>query len=1005
MAKQWTPENILNLFVSSSSQAASPSTTVSTALHALLESTDPDAIQTASNAVSGYLKEIYAPPVAAGLEEAAPRLKQAFRQSAAVLTAFNPVRLRPVGMSAEPGSAIKELMDDLVEVYDPPTPLERWMLRTDIREQVLREMGTRQRLLAALNTTPKRERPATILQQMLEVYIAGEGPELATLPLKNLAACLQAIRWLQPSGLSLPSVEMVQAIIDRNEVPAVFEKMAGNNFTGRKAELEMLREYVEVLPPSTNLRGFNRQVRRWLGLERKPPLVIHAPGGAGKTTLISKFLLEHMQVPEELKFPYVYLDFDNPRLALNDPNTIMSEAVRQLSVQYPSASAELKMFLKDERGQSLTQQSDVASDSILDSSEAMHEMAAAASVSRFARLVRHIVHRSGKDGTYSLPLLIVLDTYEEVQAQGFKQEIQLWNLMDSIQNDFPTLRTVVFGRSRLEQVPTSNISTRLAQLENFDRESAESFLRKLGVSDPVVARNLYDEVGGNPLSLKLSAEVYRRGDYQVGRTAKGWSSSFFFFNAGENLVQGQLYQRILGHIHDPEVRKLAHPGLVLRRITPEVIKEVLQKPCGIKVEDDERARQLFDALGHESALVTMESDGTLRHRPDVRRIMLSLLARDKPEQTKEINRLAVKYYEQQKGLQARAEEIYHRLQLGESAGEIQARWEEGVGGYLRSAIEELPVGSRPTLASFLGIRLKKEDVEAAGLAEWERYVARNADELVKLGHYQKALHLLQERKERTAGSPLHLIEARALAMLKRSSAAMKAVQRAQEAASTSGSRREMLDAVLLAAQLSQEQNQIEAADNYLAQAQNIAATLDDPIKQILALLQRMRIHKFAARQKTPSPAADMRPELARLLGALPDEKWLENKRLVRAGVSLLGLDYPDFVLRMLRRVGFGKLDKAQMSILTGIMLKRQKDDDVLQLTINYAKTVGLRVAVAVAFSVDKLMPELQKSGRLEEFFEKLFAIICKQPERSRPVSAAFARLYLKQEISEAESET
>lgn len=1003
MPKQWTPENILNLFVSSSAQAASLSSSVSTALQELLESTDPDAIKTASNAVSGYLKETFAQPVSTGVEEGAPGLKQAFRQSAAVLTAFNPVRLKPVGMSAEPGSAVKELMDDLVEVYDPPTPRERWMLRTDIREEALREMGSRERLLAALNTTPKRERPATVVQDMLEVCIRGEEPPLTTLPLKYLVACLQAIRWLQPSGLPLPSLEKVQEIIDQNEVPAVFEKMAGNNFTGRKAELEMLREYVEVLPPSNNLRGFRRQVRRWLGLERKPPLVIYAPGGAGKTTLISKFLLEHMQVPEELKFPYVYLDFDNPRLALNDPNTIMSEAVRQLSIQYPSASAELKNFLYAERGISLTQQTEVDSDSILDSSEAINEGAAAAAVSRFASLVRRIVHRSGEAGAYSLPLLIVLDTYEEVQTQGFKQEIQLWNLMNSIQHDFPTVRIVVFGRSRLEQVPTSDISTMLEPLENFDRPSAESFLRKLGVDDPDVARSLYDELGGNPLSLKLAAEIYRRGDYQAGRSTKGWANSFFFFNASEHLVQGQLYQRILGHIHDPEVRKLAHPGLILRRITPELIKEVLRKPCGIDVPNDERARQLFDALGRESALVTMESDGALRHRPDVRRIMLSLLARDKPEQTKEINRLAVKYYEGQAGLSARAEEIYHRLQLGESAKEIQARWKEGVGDYLRGAIEELPVESRLTLASFLNVRLKKEDVKAAGLAEWERYIAGNANELVRLGHYDEALKAMQERKARTAGSPLHLIEARALALLKRSSAAMKAVQRAQEAASASGSRREMLDAVLLAAQLSQEHGQLKAADNYLAQAQNIAATLDDPVKQILALLQRMRIHKLTAKQKTLSPAADMRPELARLLGALPDEKWLENKRLVRAGVSLLGLDYPDFVLRMLRRVGFGKLDKAQMSILTGIVLKRQKDDDVFHLITSYAKTLRLRGDIS-SF-VEKLLPELQKSGRLEEFFGELFALISKQPGRSRPASAAFARLYLKQVISEEESAT
>jgi hypothetical protein len=291
MPKQWTPENVLSLFVSSPGQMKSSSIApeVSAALTALLdESTDPDATETASNEVYGYLKERFGQPSAPGSEgETVSPLRQAFRRSAAVLTAFDPVRLRPMGMQAEPESAVKELLDDLVEVYNPPTPQERWMLRPEIREGVLREIGSREQLIAALNTTP--ERRETLLQSMLEAYIRGEEQPLKTLPLKVLVACLQAVRWLQPSGLSLPSPEKIQEIIDQNDVPAVFEKMAGNNFTGREVELKVLREYVEVLPPSTNLRSLHRQVRRWLGLERKPPLVIYAAGGSARPRSFPNF--------------------------------------------------------------------------------------------------------------------------------------------------------------------------------------------------------------------------------------------------------------------------------------------------------------------------------------------------------------------------------------------------------------------------------------------------------------------------------------------------------------------------------------------------------------------------------------------------------------------------------------------------------------------------------------------------------------------------------------------
>ena len=49
---------------------------------------------------------------------------------------------------------------------------------------------------------------------------------------------------------------------------------------------------------------------------------------------------------------------------------------------------------------------------------------------------------------------------------------------------------------------------------------------------------------------------------------------------------------------------MAHPGLVLRRVTPDLILKVLAQPCGIEVPDEETARELFDELAREVSLVT-----------------------------------------------------------------------------------------------------------------------------------------------------------------------------------------------------------------------------------------------------------------------------------------------------------------------------------------------------------------------------------------------------------------
>jgi hypothetical protein len=106
---------------------------------------------------------------------------------------------------------------------------------------------------------------------------------------------------------------------------------------------------------------------------------------------------------------------------------------------------------------------------------------------------------------------------------------------------------------------------------------------------------------------------------------------------------------------------------------------------------------------------------------------------------------------------------------------------------------------------------------------------------------------------------------------------------------------------------------------------------------------------------------------------------------------------------MLKRVGLGDLDKVRAATLAGIVGKLQMDSDAKQLTADFAKT--LRLPGGPSLSAEKLTFELQKSGRLDEFFEKLLTIILKQPELSRQASDALARLYLRQTISEEEGVT
>ena len=129
-----------------------------------------------------------------------------------------------------------------------------------------------------------------------------------------------------------------------------------------------------------------------------------------------------------------------------------------------------------------------------------------------------------------------------------------------------------------------------------------------------------------------------------------------------------MYDRILNNIPEKNVRQLASPGLALRLITARVIMEVLRETCKIDVSSIEEAEELLAKL--EKASLVFREGNALRHRSDVRKVMLPNLDKDKPGLVHRINEKAVEFYQQEDGVRERTEEIYHRLRLGQGAGTL-----------------------------------------------------------------------------------------------------------------------------------------------------------------------------------------------------------------------------------------------------------------------------------------------------------------------------------------------
>ncbi|HTE21058.1 MAG TPA: hypothetical protein VK689_22050, partial [Armatimonadota bacterium] len=452
---------------------------------------------------------------------------------------------------------------------------------------------------------------------------------------------------------------------------------------------------------------------------------------------------------------------------------------------------------------------------------------------------------------------LVLDTFEEVQYRSQEFVRELWSFLEELQTVIPRLRTVLSGRVAVE---LSGVEVVPLKLEDLDVRSAEEVLHAQGLARPVAAR-LAAFLGGNPLSLRLVFQ-YLHQEFKGKRADEITVDDLRLDEIQRHDAYGYLFGRILDHIHDERVKQLAHPGLVLRRVTPALIREVLAKPCNLTLESNADAEELFAKLSREVALVATEEGGdALRHRPDVRRVMLDRLRVTEPSKVRDIHQRAVAYYEQlpEGSVVARAEEIYHRLSLERQLEEVDARWRDDLRAYFPvDSIEELPMSAQLYLAARFDFDLPHLRWAEARLEDWERHAERRARDLLRRGEPQKALAVLGARTDRSSSSPLLLLQAEAHEQLGQTEAALRAGDAVVNSAAVPHSTRDAYDQTLEAARQAERLGDLRLAEERLAAAAQLAGSLDDPARQLEVLVRRL---SFVRRRQDTAPNAPADPEV------------------------------------------------------------------------------------------------------------------------------------------------
>jgi hypothetical protein len=816
--------------------------------------------------------------------------------AAAVLAAFDPFLLQPAPGNSD-SQERERLLDHLLplceQIVDGPQR-GLWSLSFSERRAVLKRLARRERMRSALEANPVR--PDTPVQRMFERVVDGGPIELARLSRDELAALSTVVDWTVGILDSLPEKAAIRSALARVDLLAPMHRLAGQGFVNRHHELEQLERYV-------------------FGEKPQAPLFMFGPGGVGKSTLLARFILEHLVARA---VPFAYIDIDRPTMRPDHPLTLLLETVAQLHLQL-NLPANATEALINEITFGIGR---------VEAGRRVEVYYAGYDFIHYISLFADLLHNSAKAND---TVVVFLDTFEEAQFLGSDVVWPLLEFLFELNRSLPTFRVILSGRAlprefmskafpnlfdeagerglerelSLEHIPMPERPIDLGVLdEGSARELLQNSVQVAGLA--TLAEDDLDDVIGivsrNPMCLKLAARLLRDEGVEKLREAR----SELLVRLKAEKIQALLYGRILHHVHGDDVRKVAYPGLIVRRIAPDVIRQVLAKPCGLTLSVERSEHDIFEELAKEAALVERDPlDGSLRHRADVRRAMLEdLTDHVKAEVVQQIDRAAVAFYSKQSGAISRAEEIYHRLRLRQKAKTLNNRWSPEAADRLKGAGEELPAQQRLWLAAKLGITLDQTVRQTASQEAWEDQVARTANRFLQSGAVDKALAVLHERTGRLPRSPLYALEAEAYRFLGELDEAIRVSHAGVEALSKAGAIDMALDLQLKMVVIEESRGDPQVAEKLLTEAKAIATHSHNEILRLRVQITELRLQ----RQLRPD-ARDERMVLRRdalanltdeilhrlrsqpvLLREVAAELGGEDMRIVRTAIDTLGLE-------------------------------------------------------------------------------------------------------------------
>lgn len=852
-------------------------------------------------------------------EDQVDDLRWAYREAAAVLDSFDPATIRPTGKTASPGG-YPNIEEDATPIRAGSPPL--WQLGADIRHEALERLGDRAGMLAALEANPNR--PDTPLQTMFEALVRDEILDLEKLSRDEIRALLAVCRWLAgvlPANV-LPDGDALAAAFARADLLAPCHHLLAEGFVNRKSQLKKLREFL------------------WQD-EASRSLMLYGIGGVGKSTLLASFSVGEMAAHGH-HLLFVPIDVDRSTVRPHRPHTFLVEAVNQIVRQLPDLAGHAESITQHLRELGARYAISGAGEDFESSRYSEKDV---------GWMQQEMINVLGEflSSPLSTPnhrALVTIDTFEEAQVLGPEVAGDVVRMFDQLAQSQPGVRVVFSGRVRADE-PGHPFGQTQASMEDqlfadrpsillkgLDKRSALTLLA--GQLDEAgqrpLRKNLEDVigvVGRNPMCIKLAGRIIRLKG--VGALLGEETREVLLQHLRDAKIQAFLFGRILDHFQTERIKPLAYPGLIVRRVTPAIIQEVLAVPCGIELEGSTEADTLYNDLARERTMVEPDGAGGLRYRPELRRDLLGdVLEKVGAETAAAIDRAAVAFYEKDDSLEGRAEEIYHRLRLGEDFDAVKARWIPGLRDLLRNTLVELPRAGRIWLSQKLNITTDAATRGAADQADWERMAALRVERFLKNGDVPGALAAVRERTERLPNSPLFQLESETFRVAGDLEAAREVCDLGLSA--VTGDRRAEL--LLQAASLHEAQGELDEALPLVAEAASLAQGHEDGMLPFRALITHIRVlRKLGRTEETDT----LRQRALKLLTRDVVKDLRRYPRLFEETAAELGKQNPEVLRAAVQRLGVQVRSAEQQEALADVFHTGWEDG--LETKVHMPKTI------------------------------------------------------------------